>query len=160
MDSKDQELLDITKALRPEVTREQLYAVVEALHEVIEAILEVPEEDDMETESEDDIQVEEGSENPAPIGDPDKNPINWPVAKMDGQTDLEAERENGVYKSENEDEDKWDNSMQKCWSGYKQVGMKDKDGKQVPNCVPVEKAYDQETKEEIKKSIWSGVFSK
>ena len=24
-----------------------------------------------------------------------------------------------------------------CWKGYKQVGMKDKDGKQVPNCVPV-----------------------
>jgi len=24
-----------------------------------------------------------------------------------------------------------------CWSGYKQVGMKNKNGKQVPNCVPV-----------------------
>ncbi len=24
-----------------------------------------------------------------------------------------------------------------CWDGYKQVGMKDKNGKQVPNCVPV-----------------------
>ena len=23
-----------------------------------------------------------------------------------------------------------------CWPGYKQVGMKDKNGKQVPNCVP------------------------
>ncbi|MDC3257196.1 hypothetical protein OAU44_00310 [bacterium] len=23
-----------------------------------------------------------------------------------------------------------------CWDGYKQIGMKDKDGKQVPNCVP------------------------
>lgn len=23
-----------------------------------------------------------------------------------------------------------------CWSGYKMVGMKEKDGKQVPNCVP------------------------
>ena len=23
-----------------------------------------------------------------------------------------------------------------CWTGYKQVGMKDKGGKQVPNCVP------------------------
>jgi hypothetical protein len=23
-----------------------------------------------------------------------------------------------------------------CWKGYKQVGMKDKDGRQVPNCVP------------------------
>jgi len=24
-----------------------------------------------------------------------------------------------------------------CWKNYKQVGMKDKNGKQVPNCVPV-----------------------
>lgn len=24
-----------------------------------------------------------------------------------------------------------------CWKGYEQVGMKEKDGKQVPNCVPV-----------------------
>jgi hypothetical protein len=23
-----------------------------------------------------------------------------------------------------------------CWKGYKQVGMKNKSGKQVPNCVP------------------------
>jgi hypothetical protein len=23
-----------------------------------------------------------------------------------------------------------------CWTGYKQLGMKDKGGKQVPNCVP------------------------
>jgi hypothetical protein len=23
-----------------------------------------------------------------------------------------------------------------CWTGYKQIGMKDKGGKQVPNCVP------------------------
>ena len=23
-----------------------------------------------------------------------------------------------------------------CWKGYKQIGMKKKDGKQVPNCVP------------------------
>src|SRR6056300_1445326 len=27
-----------------------------------------------------------------------------------------------------------------CWKGYKQVGMKDKNGKQVPNCVP--ESYD------------------
>lgn len=27
-----------------------------------------------------------------------------------------------------------------CWKGYKPVGMKTKDGKQVPNCVPIEDA--------------------
>ena len=25
-----------------------------------------------------------------------------------------------------------------CWKGYKQVGMKEKGGKQVPNCVPID----------------------
>jgi hypothetical protein len=23
-----------------------------------------------------------------------------------------------------------------CWSGYEMIGMKEKDGRQVPNCVP------------------------
>ena len=25
-----------------------------------------------------------------------------------------------------------------CWKGYKQLGMKEKDGRQVPNCVPID----------------------
>jgi len=25
-----------------------------------------------------------------------------------------------------------------CWDGYEQFGTKDKDGKQVPNCIPIE----------------------
>lgn len=28
--------------------------------------------------------------------------------------------------------------LEACWSGYKQVGMKKKGGKEVPNCVPEE----------------------
>jgi hypothetical protein len=31
-----------------------------------------------------------------------------------------------------------------CWNGYKQVGMKDKGGKQVPNCVPNESVVNEE----------------
>ena len=30
-----------------------------------------------------------------------------------------------------------------CWKGYKQVGMKEKDGRQVPNCVPVEEQLEE-----------------
>jgi hypothetical protein len=30
-----------------------------------------------------------------------------------------------------------------CWKGYKQVGMKDKGGKQVPNCVPNESVVNE-----------------
>ena len=33
-----------------------------------------------------------------------------------------------------------------CWDGYKQVGMKKKNGKKVPNCVP-EVAQDKDIKD-------------
>ena len=29
-----------------------------------------------------------------------------------------------------------------CWKGYEMIGMKEKDGKQVPNCVPISEEYD------------------
>ena len=44
------------------------------------------------------------------------------------------------YESDNEEEDKWDNLEKACWTGYKQVGMKEKNGRRVPNCVPVKKS--------------------
>jgi hypothetical protein len=44
------------------------------------------------------------------------------------------------YESDNEEEDKWDNMEKACWSGSKQVGMKDKGGRRVPNCVPIKKS--------------------
>ena len=28
-----------------------------------------------------------------------------------------------------------------CWKGYKQLGMKDKNGKEVPNCIPEDTEY-------------------
>ena len=40
------------------------------------------------------------------------------------------------YLSDDEHEDKWNNLEKACWSGYKQVGMKKKGKKIVPNCVP------------------------
>jgi hypothetical protein len=30
-----------------------------------------------------------------------------------------------------------------CWKGYKQVGMKMKNGKEVPNCVPIDEILDE-----------------
>jgi hypothetical protein len=81
------------------------------------------------------------------------------VEKSDTLTDEEVSKS---YESDNEEEDKWDNMEKACWSGYTQRGMKEKGGRMVPNCVPVEKAYDVEDKEEpkIKKSIFSGTFLK
>jgi len=39
-------------------------------------------------------------------------------------------------KSEEIEEDFFDPITEACWTGYKQVGMKKKGGKEVPNCVP------------------------
>ena len=78
------------------------------------------------------------------------------MKKSEGEMDDEDD-----YQSDNEEEDKWDNIEKACWSGYRQDGMKEKGGRMVPNCVPVEKSYDEEKKEEpIKKSIWDGTFIK
>jgi len=81
--------------------------------------------------------------------------------KIKKSEDLSDEEISKSYESDNEEEDKWDNIEKACWSGYKQEGMKEKGGRMVPNCVPVEKSYDEEKKEEpIKKSIWDGTFIK
>ena len=148
---------DIKKALRPEVTKEQLGMVIEHLMEAIEGMIEVPEEEDSEEESDSaEMETEDAnSSNPAPVGDPMKNEVNWPVSKSNDE-----DKED--YESDNEEEDKWDNMQKACWSGYTQRGMKEKNGRMVPNCVPVEKSYDEEEKEEpkIKKSIWDGTFLK
>ena len=46
--------------------------------------------------------------------------------------------DNDLWKQTNkEDTDVW-NLQDACWDGYKQVGMKKKGGKDVPNCVPEE----------------------
>jgi hypothetical protein len=79
--------------------------------------------------------------------------------KLEEETDEEMSKN---YESDNEDEDKWDNMEKACWSGYTQRGMKEKNGRMVPNCVPVEKSYneDEKPKKEMKKSIWDGAFLK
>jgi len=46
------------------------------------------------------------------------------------------------YMSDDEDMDKWNNIEKACWVGYTQQGMKEKDGRMVPNCVPVSKSND------------------
>lgn len=145
---------DIQKSLRAEVTREQLAAVVEHLMEAVEAMIEMPEEDETEAPEAPETETPEakGPEMETPESED----------KVQGQTDLEAERRNGIYKSDNEDEDKWDNEMQKCWTGFTQVGMKEKNGKMVPNCVPVQKSVDPDYSniEEVSKansdSVWKG----
>jgi hypothetical protein len=65
--------------------------------------------------------------------------------KIDKEThQMDAEETMKSYHSDNEDEDKWDNLTKACWVGYEQRGMKEKDGRMVPNCVPVGKSKDMD----------------
>ena len=94
-------------------------------------IAEAPEEEEEGEE------MEPESNGVPPVGDPMKNEINYPVTKSEHED----------YESDNEEEDKWDNMTKACWSGYKQEGMKEKNGRMVPNCVPVNKSYDEKDEE-------------
>ncbi len=60
--------------------------------------------------------------------------------KVEKSQDMTDEEISKTYESDNEDEDKWDNMQKACWSGYTQRGMKEKNGRMVPNCVPVKKS--------------------
>ena len=37
-----------------------------------------------------------------------------------------------------------------CWTGYKQIGMKEKNGKEVPNCVPIDES----------EGLWANIHAK
>ena len=60
------------------------------------------------------------------------------------------------YHSDDEEMDKWDNMAKACWVGYEQQGMKEKDGRMVPNCVPVGKTYNMDDEIEKAKSVSVG----
>jgi hypothetical protein len=72
-----------------------------------------------------------------------------------GNQDEEGLEEYQIYENENIflDKPKKNNMFQEgsndildemkpCWKGYKQVGMKEKGGKEVPNCVPVNENHE------------------
>jgi hypothetical protein len=61
---------------------------------------------------------------------------------MDNSQRQDPEDMGKSYTSDNEEMDKWDNVTKACWVGYTQRGMKEKDGRMVPNCVPVSKSED------------------
>jgi hypothetical protein len=77
--------------------------------------------------------------------------------KIDIEThEMDAEETMKSYHSEDEEMDKWDNVTKACWVGYEQRGMKEKDGRMVPNCVPVGKTYNINYEIEKAKSVSVG----
>jgi hypothetical protein len=99
------------------------------LNEIVEEIKDML--DDVVNPITEVIEVEDGLE---------KSIDPKPEDEMDKAEELSDEEISKGYESDNEEEDNWDNIQKACWSGFKQVGMKDKNGKKVPNCVPIKKS--------------------
>ena len=80
----------------------------------------------------------------------------YPSAYANGWAAKNYKSKGGGWKTCNEGEA---NALcEDCWDGYKQVGMKDKNGKEVPNCVPVneeilDEEYDVENETDMKEFI-------
>ena len=60
--------------------------------------------------------------------------MGWGISDLELATDSELIY---MYKKIKAGEHPVDEGKGPCWTGYKQIGMKKKGGKQVPNCVPV-----------------------
>ena len=58
------------------------------------------------------------------------------------------------------DEDNFDPITEACWVGYKQVGMKDKGGKQVPNCVKEEEVQEEVSLQEVSDNLKLAVLKR
>jgi hypothetical protein len=59
----------------------------------------------------------------------------WPSAYASGRLVQCRKKGAANYGNKNESQQQLD---EKCWDGYQQQGMKNKGGRQVPNCVPTE----------------------
>lgn len=75
--------------------------------------------------------------------------------------DLNEEKEASIFLANPKKNDMFqpgsnDKLNESCWKGYKQVGMKEKDGKSVPNCVPI----NEDLKVTEKSSIFDKIKSK
>ncbi len=80
----------------------------------------------------------------------------YPSAYANGWAAKNYKSKGGGWKTCNEGES---NALCECWDGYKEVGGKMKDGRMVPNCVPVKESiseveeYDVENEQDTKDFI-------
>ena len=80
----------------------------------------------------------------------------YPSAYANGWAAKNYKSKGGGWKTCNEGES---NALCECWDGYKEVGGKMKDGRMVPNCVPIKESiseveeYDVENEQDTKDFI-------
>lgn len=70
-----------------------------------------------------------------------KKPMMGEKKDHDGDGDIDSEdylmaKDKAIKKAMGKEEESADNAEDPCWKDYEMVGMKNKNGKKVPNCVP------------------------
>lgn len=170
---------NMKKSLDTQEVVEEIKTMLEDVINPIETVIEIEDDEDIEKAIRPEVTKEQMYSVIEHLMEAVESMIETPEEEEASETETpetetpETEMED-VYKSDNEEEDAWDNDMQKCWTGYRQEGMKEKGGRMVPNCVPVNKM--EHTPEEEKmdgqmilseaerrmligKSIWNGTFT-
>jgi ketosteroid isomerase-like protein len=138
---------NMKKSYTQEVLIEEIKDILDDVVNPIDTVVEIPDDEEI-TKA---LRPEVTREQMYAVIEHLKEAIEALIETPEEETESEDMPENGeqtetevedVYKSDNE-------------------GMKEKNGRMVQNCVPVDKSYDLEDKEEpIKKSIWDGTFIK
>lgn len=170
---------NMKKSLDTQEVVEEIKTMLEDVINPIETVIEIEDDEDIEKAIRPEVTKEQMYSVIEHLMEAVESMIETPEDEEASEAEApetetpETEMED-VYKSDNEEEDAWDNDMQKCWTGYRQEGMKEKGGRMVPNCVPVNKM--EHTPEEEKmdgqmilseaerrmligKSIWNGTFT-
>ncbi len=155
---------NMKKSLEVQEVVEEIKSILEDVVNPIDTVVEIPEDQDITKSLRPEVTREQMYAVIEHLTEAIESMIEMP--EKDGEEEApetpeapESDMED-VYKSDDEEEDKWDNMTNACWTGYTQRGMKEKNGRMVPNCVPVEKSIDLDKEEPVKKSIWSGTFLK
>ncbi len=155
---------NMKKSLEVQEVVEEIKSILEDVVNPIDTVVEIPEDQDITKSLRPEVTREQMYAVIEHLTEAIESMIEMP--EKDGEEEApetpeapESDMED-VYKSDDEEEDKWDNMTKACWTGYTQRGMKEKNGRMVPNCVPVEKSIDLDKEEPVKKSIWSGTFLK
>ena len=123
----------------------ELNEIVEEIKDMLDDVVNpITKAIEIEVEEEDDMEDTEGCDCEGCMECKASGGCDMEMCKghkgMDKSEKLSDEDVSKNYISDDEHLDKWNNMEKACWSGYKQVGMKDKNGRQVPNCVPVNKS--------------------
>lgn len=119
--------------------------------ESIDEPIDEPSEEELEEPSEEELEeyrVFEQTE--VEKNNPDLYPKGW--KEMDGMF-LKDPKKNNMFQPGSNDE-----LNESCWKGYEQIGMKDKNGRQVPNCVPIKEGKNLGIS--TKKSIFGKAYLK